>query len=531
MAKRSESLSYWLPGIVVAIVILGLLLSAMLSLWSFAFAQTDFYFIFSRTLWHIFSFTLFQATLSTLLSIILALILAKAYYPLCFPGKKLLLRLFALTFVLPSLVLVSSLPAIYGRHGGLAMVCQWLGIDYTFSLYGMQGILIAHIFYNFPFAFRLFYQSLTTIPPEQRQLSAQLGLSYWQNFRYLELPVLLRQIPSVISLIFMLCFTSFAIVLTLGGGPKNASFEVAIYQALRDFELDKAVILSLVQTLFCLLFMTCIRRLMPQSILTAEVHRQNSVNVLSMSQVVISYIIIGLSAIFILSPLAVIVIEGIKAFSVSLITPSLIQAMINSLSIGLSAGLVALLFAIGLLWSYSRLLTYGYRWLSEPLILIGTLILIIPTMVLAAGFFLLFFSLNESPWFIALLVIISNGLASLPFALKILEAPMVNIYQRYYRLTQSLNLMGINHFYWLEFKGLKSLFWFTFAFSCMISIGDFGIIALFGQQEFATLPFYLYQQIGNYQQQPANFTALLLLIICLGLFYLTEISMKYYDRT
>jgi thiamine transport system permease protein len=531
MAKRSQSLSCWLPGTLAAVAILGLLCSAMLSLWLFAFDQTDFNFIFSQMLWRILGFTLFQATLSTLFSVVLALILAKAYHPLRFYGKALLLRLVALTFVLPSLVLVSSLPSIYGRHGGLATICQWLGIDYTFSLYGIQGILIAHIFYNFPFAFRLFYQSLTAIPLEQRQLAAQLGFSYWQNFRYLEWPALLRQIPSAVSLIFMLCFTSFAVVLTLGGGPQNTSFEVAIFQALRDFELDKAVILSLVQTLFCLLFMFLVRRLTPQSIVALQIDHLNNIGTLSTLQRLISYIIVGLAAVFILSPLVVIFFNGIAAFSMTLITSSLIQAIINSLSIAFCAAFVTLLLAISLLWTYSRVLIGGYRWLSESMIIIGSLILIIPTMVLASGLFLLFFTLSDVSWFIAILIIISNGLAALPFALKILEAPMANIYQRYHRLSQSLNITGLSHFYWIEFKGLKSLFRFTFAFACMMSIGDFGIIALFGQQDFATLPYYLYQQIGSYQQQQADFTALLLLIICLGLFYLTEISMRHYDRT
>lgn len=531
MAKRSQSLSSLLPGTLAAVAILGLLFSAMLSLWLFAFDQTDLNFIFSPALWRILGFTLFQAALSTVFSVVFALILAKAYYPLRFYGKALLLRLFALTFVLPSLVLVSSLPSIYGRHGGLATLCQWFGVDYSFSLYGIQGIIIAHVFYNFPFAFRLFYQSLAAIPLEQRQLAAQLGFSYWQHVRYLEWPVLLRQIPSIASLIFMLCFTSFAVVLTLGGGPKNTSFEVAIFQALRDFELDKAVILSLVQTLLCLLFMVLVRRLTPPSIMASQAQHPNHIGTLSTLPTLISYIIVGLSALFILSPLVVIVINGMAAFSITLITSTLIQAILNSLTIAFCAATVTLLLAISLLWTYSRLLVRGYRWLSESMIVMGSLILIIPTMVLASGLFLLFFTLSNVSWFIAILVIISNGLATLPFALKILEGPMETIYQRYHCLSQSLNITGVNHFYWIEVKGLKTLFCFTFAFACMMSMGDFGIIALFGQPDFATLPYYLYQQMGSYQQQQADFTALLLLMICLLLFYLTEILMRHYDRT
>src|SRR3546814_18278108 len=58
--------------------------------------------------------------------------------------------------------------------------------------------------------------------------------------------------PGVAGRVFMLCFTSFAVVLTLGGGPKATTLEVAVYQALRfDFDLGRAVTLALVQLLLC----------------------------------------------------------------------------------------------------------------------------------------------------------------------------------------------------------------------------------------------------------------------------------------
>ena len=56
----------------------------------------------------------------------------------------------------------------------------------------------------------------------------------------------------------------------------------------------------------------------------------------------------------------------------------------------------------------------------------------------------------------------------------------------------------------------------------MLSIGDFGVVALFGNADFRTLPFYLYQQIGAYRGQDGAFTALLLLLLCFALFSLIE---------
>jgi thiamine transport system permease protein len=58
-------------------------------------------------------------------------------------------------------------------------------------------------------------------------------------FRLVEWPWLRRHIPAVAALIFMLCFASFATVLSLGGGPKATTIELAIYQAL-SFDYDPA---------------------------------------------------------------------------------------------------------------------------------------------------------------------------------------------------------------------------------------------------------------------------------------------------
>ena len=96
------------------------------------------------------------------------------------------------------------------------------------SPYGLQGILLAHLFFNLPLATRLLLQALENIPVEQRQLAAQLGMNGWQQFRFVEWPALRRQILPSGALIFMLCFASFATVLSLGGGPQATTIELAI---------------------------------------------------------------------------------------------------------------------------------------------------------------------------------------------------------------------------------------------------------------------------------------------------------------
>ena len=87
--------------------------------------------------------------------------------------------------------------------------------------------MLAHVFFNLPYASRLLLQALDTVPAEQHKLCAHLGMSHWNKFRWVEWPRLRQQLPHVCGLVFMLCFTSFATVMALGGGPKSTTIELA----------------------------------------------------------------------------------------------------------------------------------------------------------------------------------------------------------------------------------------------------------------------------------------------------------------
>lgn len=521
-----HSAKHFISGILAASFISLIFFTALFALWIFAIEHGEQSQIFDRYLWQIISFTFIQAVLSTLLSILFAIIFAKALYQIQFLGKSFLLRLLSITFVLPALVVVTGMITVYGQNGWLAALSQQLNIRLSFSIYGFNGILIAHLFLNFPFASRLCYQSLQQIPTEQRQLAHQLAMSSWQCFRYLELPVLIRQLVPLSGLIFMLCFSSFATVLALGGSPKYATLEVAIYQAVRDFELLFAVVLSLIQLVICLGLMLLLRKLLPkhspQLLKIAQCYQPK----LPFRKKLISYFIVIIGAAFILLPLIAIVFDGIYAFSFQRISSTLIQAMFTSIGVALCSALLALILAVSLLWTNNRLLLFGYSKISQYFMLSGSLILAIPSMVLSTGFFLLFYAMIDSTWLVFLLVVITNCFLSLPFILKYLESPSADLLKQYDLLSQSLGLSSVNYLCFVEFNALKRLYLYCFVLSAIMSMGDFGVIALFGGQDFITLPYYLYEQISHYRLNEANFTALLLLVISFLLISLFDYANK-----
>ena len=96
---------------------------------------------------HLIWFSFWQAGLSALLSVGIGIVFARALFYQRFIGKQWLLKIFSLTFVLPVLVAVFGLIGVYGSSGWLAKLMAWLNIAWRPDIYGLKGILIAHLFF------------------------------------------------------------------------------------------------------------------------------------------------------------------------------------------------------------------------------------------------------------------------------------------------------------------------------------------------------------------------------------------------
>ncbi|KAB7898403.1 thiamine/thiamine pyrophosphate ABC transporter permease ThiP [Rouxiella sp. S1S-2] len=526
MAERRQPLipSWLWPGAIAGLIILlvaGLALGSLLrhapelsvqSLWQDSY------------LWHVIRFTFWQALLSALCSVLPAILLARSLYRRRFPGRQWLLRLCAMTLVLPVLVAVFGILSVYGREGWLAEMCAMIGLQYRFSPYGLQGIVLAHVFFNLPLASRLLLQSLENVAIEQRQIAAQLGMNGWQQFRFVEWPALRRQILPAAALIFMLCFASFATVLSLGGGPKATTIELAIYQALSyDYDLGRAALLALIQ-LFCCLGLVLLSQKLSQALPVGNTHAQRWRDPAdSAFRQVCDTVLIILALLLIVPPLLAVIVGGFNHSLLDVLhQQALWQSLWMSLRLAAGSGMLCLLLAMMLLWSSRELRLRQHASWGQGLELSGMLILAMPGIVLATGFFLLLndsVGLPQSPW---PLVILTNALMAVPYALKVLENPMRDVAERYTQLCLSLDMRGWNRLRWIEFSALKRPMTQALAFACVLSLGDFGVIALFGNESFRTLPFYLYQQMGSYRTQQGAVTAMLLLILCFLLFTLIE---------
>jgi thiamine transport system permease protein len=514
-------------GLSFALVLLPMLVA--LGAFSAYFEQAQWLqYITDTYIWRVVWFSWWQASLSSVISIALAVLVARALARRqSFFGRWLMLRCFSVALVVPSIIAVYGIILLHGRQGYVSQLWHWLGGQPHSYIYGLIGILLAHVFFNLPLATRILLQRLEAIQPETWRLSSQLGMTSKDLWRHIEWPYLKGVLPQLAAMIFALCFTSFAIVMTLGGGPKATTIEVAVFQAIRfDFDIAKAVYLSLLQIAFCGFILWCGLRIgRPIDIFLSQGgaanHASMRPDLKPLRGKINDTLILLLATLLVLLPLLAVVIAGInEAWFKVLLDERLWRAAGNSLWVALSSALLSLVMAWGLLlaqrhWQQQRTAAMAVEWM-------GSIILVVPPLVLATGLFI-GLSPHVNVFTINLyIVVLVNALMGLPYMLRVLCVAYLKIGRDYDRLCSSLALQGWPRLRLVEWPILRRPIGLAMALVAAMSAGDLGVVALFGSPDIQTLPLLMYQRLGSYQADAAGVTAVLLLAMSLSIFLLLE---------
>lgn len=508
-------------GILIGGAFLGLVLEGFGD-WSGAIAAFDSYLL------RITLFTLWQAALSTLLSIIPAILLARALsrHP-AFPGRALILRLFALPLALPAIVAALGLLELFGRAGYLAGLLGWFtGRDWP-GIYGLSGILVAHVFFNLPLATRLFLEALNTVSSDQWRLASQLGMGAVPSFRFIEWPVLRAALPGVAGLVFMLCITSFTLVLTLGGGPRATTLEVAIYQALRfDFDPARAVTLTVLQIALTVAAVLVLARL------GANVTGEANLSVASprppsagKGEAALNTILLGMALLFVAGPLAATLVSGLQADLLRLAGETSVQrATATSVVLALAASALSVTLAWSLVAARRALAATGRSGsLLERAMDTGAgFVLVVPPIVIGAGWFLLVRRHAHVFAIAPVMVVTVNAVMAMPFAIRAIRPAHDAAAERHDRLCAALGIFGWARLKLIDWPVLKRALATAGAFAMALSLGDLGVVALFGSDSVQTLPYLLLARMGSYRTADAAGLALLLGLLCLALMMIAD---------
>jgi len=490
-------------------------------------------------------FTFGQAALSTLLTLLFGLPGAYLLARYQFRGKSLVQALAGIPFVMPTLVVAAAFDAFLGPSGwinrGLMALFELNQPPISFT-YSLGAILTAHVFYNTTIVLRTVGDFWSHLDPRLEQAARVLGANRWQVLRRVTLPLLAPAIASAALLVFIFDFTSFGVILVLGGS-KFATLEVEIYNQTANMgNLPLAAALSLLQ-LACTLALTVIYTRLSRGLsrplgLRPQAYTQRRLTTWR-SRLMAGVILVALLGLL-TTPLAALTLRSVtrlepdrgqqsykpgftlnfyrelginRRSSITYVPP--ITAI--GVSLGYAAATVALSLLLGIpaAWALARHAGSLSSRILDPLLMLplGT-----SAVTLGLGFIVALgppLNLRASP----VLVPLAHTLVAFPFVVRSLTPALRSIRPR---LRQAAAVLGasprqVARRIDLPLVGRAVLVAATFAFT--ISLGEFGATAMIYRPEYPTVPVMIYRFISrpgdlNYGQGLA--LSAILMLVCAG---------------
>lgn len=176
-------------------------------------------------------FTFWQALLCAAITLAVGLAPAVVLARYRFPGRRVLLAVVTVPFVLPTVVVGSAFLALLptGWHRTV------------------PAVIVAHVWVNISVVVRTVGSAVAQLDPALGDAAATLGAGPLQRLRHITLPLLAPTIGASGAVVFLFCFTSFGIVRLLGG-PGRPTLEVEIWRTTTQLlDLRTAAVLALVQ--------------------------------------------------------------------------------------------------------------------------------------------------------------------------------------------------------------------------------------------------------------------------------------------
>lgn len=513
--------------------------------------------LFSPGIIKIVGFTFWQASLSTLLTLLVGMPGAFLFARYDFPGKNLFRALTAVPFVLPTLVVAAAFNSMLGPRGwiNMALMAMFnLEQPPIMFLNTLTAILLAHVFYNTTIVLRLVGDYWSRLDPRLNLAGRILGASPLQAIRKITIPLLAPAILAAALLVFIFNFTSFGVILVLGG-PQYSTIETEIYyQTIGLFNLPLAAALSLLQ-LMCTLALTIIYTRLSARVSGNLNLRSEKVGMRKL-RTVRQRFAAGLLILFI-SGLLILPLVSLTARSFSRVetetsikgeyrrgfTLDYYQALsenprqslffvspLTAVSISLGYAAVTVIFSLLLgipsAWVLARgsesgktrnesRLIRGINQVMDPVLMlpIGT-----SAVTLGLGFVI---ALNRPPLDLRaspILIPIAHTLVAFPFVVRSLTPALRSVQPR---LRSAAAVLGaspkqvIRH---IDFPLIGRAFLVAATFAFTISLGEFGATAMLSRPEYPTVPIAIFRFLGrpgslNYGQALALSTILMLVCV------------------
>lgn len=467
-------------------------------------------------------FTLWQATVSAALTLLLAVPLAWLLACHAFPGKRTIEAVLMVPFVLPTIVVAVAFSALIGPSGvANDLLTRIPGIEEPpiRILNTVWAILLAHVFYNVAVAGRIIATGWRGLDSRVEESAAMLGAGPAARFFLITLPALRNSLLAAASLVFLFCFTSFGVVLILGG-PQFGTLETEIYrESLFLFRLPVAGALALAQLVVTFAAIVINARFQQT---TPQRTEARSTTPWDRKSAALGAAILALLLLLTAAPMAALVersFHGGDGYTLRYYTMlddnvrgqalfvAPIEAVRNSVVFAIATVAVALpigtLAAIGSVRARSTL--------AEALV---QLPLGVSSVTLGLGFLVTMdqppLNLRESP----ALVVIAHSLIAVPFVTRTVSARLRSLDPRLRDAAAMLGAGPARTFFAVEAPLLKGAIGVAAVLSFATSMGEFGATLLIARPEYPTIPVAIFRYLGqpgalNYGQALAMSTVLM----------------------
>lgn len=503
-------LGYFFVWPVIAIMARGLVPDGSLDLG--AFAEVLSRPRIQRAAWQ----TLAQASCATVLAVAFGVPGAKLLYRRSFRGRRLLRALVAIPFVLPTVVVGVAFRSVVAPSGPLG----FLGADQTF-----WAILAALVFFNYSVVVRTVGSAWENLGSRQEEAAAALGASGWRIWWTVTLPRLAPSIAAAAAIVFLFCATAFGVVLTLGG-VRFGTIETEIWiQTTQFLDLRTASVLSVVQFAFVALILIVTSKLGGRNGRAQQVVGTSSSAPCVGRRDLGAVAVTGLVVVVLLGiPLVTLVVRSLQtaggwglgnyaalfgaqsegSTSGSTIasfgaTPA--QALVNSLTIGLDATIIAVVLGCSMAVVLSRR-TPSRAWRVARGGLDGFLMLPLGVSAVTVGFGFLVTLAEPSSVFAraglsAYLVPIAQAMVAIPLVVRTTLPAMRAIDQRQRESAAVLGAPPWRVFVTIDLPVLLRGAAIAAGFAFAISLGEFGATSFLARPGQPTLPVLIYRLISR----------------------------------
>jgi thiamine transport system permease protein len=501
------------------------------------------------------SFTFGQAILSAGLTLVIGLPATFLFVKYSFSGKTFLRVLTTVPFILPTVVVAAGFNAMLGPRGWINLALMnifRLNHPPIHFLNTIGAILLAHVFYNTTIIIRIVGTAWSGLNPRLEQAANSLGASPQQVFLRVTIPLLLPSIISALLLVFLFDFTSFGVILLMGG-PSFSTLETEIYtQAIHLLNLPLAAVLSTIQLISTLITTVCIMRFSSRWLftLTPNFRREDTQTVKSTrSRLFVFFMSMVLVMVFILPILSLVMRSFIqiqsntgasgalhvqftsayfkelfvnKRDSLFYIPP--FQAIVNSLIYANLTMIIALFLGVATVFA-SRTKNRINR-LLDPVIMLplGT-----SAVTLGLGYVLVLSKVGLNLPSYSLIIPIVHSLVAFPFVVRTLQPALSAIPDSLHMAAATLGATPLRIIKEIDFPILARSIVTAGIFSFAISLGEFGATLFLSRPEFPTIPIAIYRFLSqpgalNYGQAMAMAT--ILLVLCASSILILEMLNK-----